>query len=148
MASRKVYLKLYMPCLINNSNQTRKSYKEWFKGDLDDIKGCVEYWAEVVRVSYVDREFIGNVSEISEGRLSSRGPTLESAEESARLRDKLNASPCRRPQGADVAGRLDAGTHAAREEKEVVEEEDGCGEGRREGNDEPEEVRSRRGGVI
>lgn len=119
-----------------------KSHREWFKGDLEDITRCVEYWAEVVRASYEGGEFVGNVSEVASRGLSSQKRRLEEGEDSARLREKLNESPSRRPQSAGAAGQPDAGTHAAPERVagagEVEDEEDG----------ELDEVCSARRGVI
>lgn len=171
MAGRNMRMKACLPCFekrlerMNDGRRNRrksgegekdededgdliKFHKEWFIGDFEDIKRCVEYWVEVVKASYVRGKFEGHSVEISSHGLSAPRRRLESAEESAQLREENNSTPSRRPRSAGAAGQLDADSPASRENVEGTEAEGGYGEEEAEGSPEMVEVRPGREGLL
>lgn len=109
MKSRNVPLKLCLRCRVGNptdsatkkqidASKRTKFHTEWFTGDFDDIKACVDFWAEIVATFYDDTTaFTGNVDEILATVLSSEGKRRKSRQGSAESKKHLNnsgPSPC------------------------------------------------------
>ena len=60
MATGKVRLRVCEGCFAAKGRFV--SHREWFKGDLEDIEDCVDFWADFVEGSYdVDGVFVGEI---------------------------------------------------------------------------------------
>lgn len=124
MASRNVPLKLCLPCRIRKQTETStekqtectkqsKAHTEWFTGDYEDIKACMDFWAKTVARLY-DKDtaaFIGHVDDILWTVLSSEGQRRKSRQDSTKIREHLNnpgSTPC--PQRAEAERRPNTGS--------------------------------------
>ncbi|KAL2109051.1 hypothetical protein VUR80DRAFT_3026 [Thermomyces stellatus] len=125
-ALAKMYLKPWNVDLQICKHCGRKTHKEWFCGDVEVIKRCLDYWVQFVQDSYpgVARIFKGSTPEILEREVAEKRG-LESAQDSEWLRAELNETPLRHHQSPGAASQPDRGTGITSPEEEGSGQADG-----------------------